>query len=68
MVCDICLLCELYLSSLKILIFVPFKINKFIKKKKNQPQNPADTGLTPGGRTETPQRGPDAAARAYVLQ
>ena len=67
MVCDICLLCELYLSSLKILIFVPFKINKFIKKK-NQPHDPADTNLTPGGRTETPQRGSDAAARAYVLQ
>ena len=33
MVYDVYLLCELYLLSLKILIFVSFKINKFLKIK-----------------------------------
>ena len=33
---DVSLLCELYLLSLKILIFVSFKINKFLKIKEKK--------------------------------
>ena len=36
MVYDVCIFCELYLLSLKIFVFVSFKINKRIKKKKKR--------------------------------